>query len=453
MPPLLVLTVAWALGVHGVVLFFSYKAYDRALEDAAEAVAGQVRVVAGPDGGEVLFDLPQPARNIIAYDNIDDVFYSVSDARGTHVTGHRDLPGCPAAQDGDRTVFCNATIGRRPVRVAEFRPPPGHAAAGAIIRVAETEEKRKLLANEVLRFLLLPQAAFVACGAVLIWYGVGRGMLSVNRIRDAIARRTHQDLGPLEEEDLPAELHEQVHVINDLMQRLARTIDAQQRFIADATHQLRTPITVLRTQTQLAMRVDDPAQLRTEVVKLDASTARLVRLANQLLNLSRAEAGFGAAMEVARVDIVDLVEEVAAEMVPAALQRHTVLSVANDLPEAHVQGSRVFLKEMLMNLVDNAIRYTPPGGSIVVRARGDQGALAISVEDTGPGIPAEEREKVLERFYRSTGVPSDGSGLGLAIAREIAVLHGGSITLLDAGGGAGLHARVSLPRCPAAGQE
>jgi two-component system, OmpR family, sensor histidine kinase TctE len=265
-------------------------------------------------------------------------------------------------------------------------------------------------------------------------------------IRDAIARRTHEDLSPLEDKEMPAELHEQVMVINDLMSRLEKTINAQQRFIADATHQIRTPIAVIRAQSELALRLENPEELKSEVTKIQHSSARLVRLSNQLLNLNRAEAGRLHALEREKVSVTDLLENVVADMVPFALQKDIEISLHNEAENIFIQGDRIFLREMLVNLIDNAIRYSPAESWIRVFAKTTVDQVNLSVVDCGPGIPTNELEKVLERFYRCAHVPSDGSGLGLAIAREIALLHHGAIKLSQAPGGVGLQADMVLPR-------
>jgi two-component system sensor histidine kinase TctE len=323
---------------------------------------------------------------------------------------------------------------------------PGISTGEALyVRVAETLHKREILAREALIYMIAPQLLVLGGIVLLVWHGVGRGIFPLNRIRDAISKRTHEDLSPLDETGLPAEVHEQVHVINDLMHRLGKTIAIQRRFVADATHQLRTPITVLRTQTELALRADDPGELRAIVKKLDLATARLARLANQLLNLSRAEAGLTGSLDFADIAVAEVVEDVVARLVPAALEKEIEIRV--DIAEhgPSVRGDRQLLSEMLANLVDNAIRYTLAGGQIDINIRVVDGHTLWVVADNGPGIPEPDRLKVLERFYRGSDAPSEGSGLGLAIVHEIVALHGGSIDLASGAGGAGLQVTVDLP--------
>lgn len=443
LPPIVLLMVVWAWAAYAVVLHFANLAYDRALEDTAQTLAGQVEI----DQGRVGVDLPPAAYRMLEFDQVDNIYFSVSDERGRQLVGNQALPP-PHSGRGDviaDTRFYDGRLAGQAIRLVEYAVLNGDAGKTIFVRVAETLKKREILAREVLFYMVPAQLLFLAGVVLLVWYGIGRGIAPLSRIRDAIVRRTHEDLSPLDETGLPAEVHEQVHVINDLMARLGRTIAAQRRFIADATHQLRTPITVLRTQTELALRADDKGELAEFVTKLDAATGRLVRLANQLLNLSRAEAGLSASVDFARVQITEVVEDVVAGMVPAALAKQIDirLHVAEPVPE--VRGDRQLLSEMLANLVDNAIRYTPSAGQIQIDVVPTDGRVNISVADNGPGIPETERQWVLGRFFRGSEAGSEGSGLGLAIAHEIAVLHGGGIELNSAQESSGLRVIVQIP--------
>ena len=202
---------------------------------------------------------------------------------------------------------------------------------------------------------------------------------------------------------------------------------------------------MLRTQAELAQRAHDGEALRALLAQMDAATLRLSRLATQLLSLSRAELGRAEALSLADLDVAELVEDCVAALVPAALAKRIELrvAIAADLPRLH--ADRQLLHELLANLIDNAIRYTPPGGRIEVEAQRRGDALRLAVSDDGPGIPEAERERVVERFRRGSKADSEGSGLGLAIAREIAALHGGALTLESSAHASGLRASVELP--------
>lgn len=429
--PLLLLCLVWAWGVYAVTLHFINIAYDRALEDSAQTLAGQVQIDA--DGAVTL---PEAARAMIEFDQVDSIYYSVS-ARGRgHLAGNARIDG--AADDAQciaRTCFYDTRLAGRPVRVAAYTPPASGMAPALTVRVGETIGKRETLAREVLQFILLPQALFVIGIGVLAWYGIGRAMAPLRRIRDAIASRTYDDLSPIRIADMPAELQEQAAVINDLMGRLDGAIGIRKRFIADATHQLRTPITVLRTQAELAMRIQDPAELQAALAQFDAATARLVRLANQLLSLSLAEARADASQHVDDCDFAALAEDVIAELVPLAIDKGIEITVQGAGTPVMARGNAHFLGEMMANLIDNAIRYTPRGGAIDIAIAATDAHLSFTVTDTGAGIPDAERHKVLQPFYRGPGAPGGGSGLGLTIAAEIAAMHGGRIRIADASRG------------------
>lgn len=442
LPPILLLTGAWIWATHAIVLHFANLAYDRALDDTVQTLAGQVRIAQG----RVEINLPAAARRMLEFDPVDHVYFSVTDEQERQLVSNHFLPPNPFRDGFPRgTRFYDGQVEGQALRLVEYTMTNGMAGGMVFVRVAETLHKREILAREVLLYMMGPQLLFLAGIALLVWYGVGRGVAPLRRIRDAIARRTHDDLSPLDEKGLPAEVHEQVHVINDLMFRLERTITAQRRFIADATHQVRTPIAVLRAQTELALRTDNADDLRAAVVKLDVTTARLARLANQVLNLSRAEAGRADSTNFVRVGIDDLVEDVVAGLVPIALNKQIDIGVdmAQALPE--VLADRQLLREMLANLVDNAIRYTPAGGRVLVESRYDEGRIELIVTDNGPGIQEAERQWVIERFYRGINAVSEGSGLGLSIAHEIVLLHGGRLDLASAPDGSGLIVTVDMP--------
>lgn len=445
LPPIFAFTAIWIWAAYIIVLHFTNVAYDRALEDTVQTLAGQVKVV----NRDVEINLPPAARQMLEFDQVDKVYFSVTDEQGNQFIGNSVLPSNPLR---DATVhearFYDDALDGAALRLVEYGVPNDEMGGIIYVRIAETLHKRENLAKEVLVYMLGPQLLFLSGIVLLVWYGVGRGISPLSRIRDAIARRTHEDLSPLEETGLPAEVHEQVHVINDLMARLGRTLDTQRRFVADATHQLRTPITVLRTQTELALRAESSCELRTIMTKLDSATARLARLANQLLNLSRAEAGLIGCSDFQMLNVSPLVEDVVAALVPAALEKEIEIYVDIATPLPEIRGDRQLLGEMLANLVDNAIRYTDKGGRIDVQVQSTDDWTTLVITDNGPGIPLQERDSVVQRFYRGVSVMSEGSGLGLAIAREIVTLHGGKIRLAEPPGASGLEVTVELPQAP-----
>ena len=441
MPPILLLTGIWFWAAYAIVIHFANLAYDQALGDTVETIAAQAS--AGKGGFNI--DLPAAARRMIEFDRVDQVYYAVEDSRGHLDIGNRRVPPPDKPHPHlNRTLFYSSQIDGAPVRVAE-RVLAGPATSGRLtIRVAETLEKRRLLAREVLLYMIGPQLLFLAVIVMFLLIGVGHGMAPLLRIRDAITRRTPDDLQPLDDRGLPAEVHEQVQAINDLMARLDAVLGNQRRFVADAAHQFRTPVTTLRTQVELALRTADPDELSALLARLDTASQRLVRLTTQLLDLSRAEAGLTLPLEMETVDIADLIREVTAWFVPQALEKNIEVTV--ELPDTlpPLPGNRHLLEQMLANLIDNAIRYTQSGGHVRVSGQTTDGLTRLVVADDGPGVPDFQRQQLTGRFYRPPSSPSGGSGLGLAIAHEIALLHGGRLLLSPAQGRGGLEVSITL---------
>ena len=248
------------------------------------------------------------------------------------------------------------------------------------------------------------------------------------------------------EDDTPDELRPLVEAFNELLARLQTLLSSQQRFVADAAHQLRTPIAGLRTQTELARRQTSPADVEAALAQLQTAADRTTHLVNQLLSLARAEPSADNAQPLQKVDVAVLAREVTTERVPRALAKNIDLGFESGDALPPIAGDNFLLREMLGNLVDNAINYTQPGGHITVRVTCDPGTLTLCVEDDGPGIPEAEREAVLERFHRVLGTGVEGAGLGLSIAREIVLRHGGTIRLLSGQDNHGTLAKVTLPR-------
>jgi len=237
-----------------------------------------------------------------------------------------------------------------------------------------------------------------------------------------------------------------IRAMNDLLARLGTAISTQQRFIADAAHQLRTPIAGLKTQTELALRESQPGNVHDILRQLLTATEQSTRLVNQLLSLARAEPGARREHPIERLDLARLARDTTTEWVPRALVRHIDLGYDSEGGTAWIEGDSFLVRDMLGNLLDNAIRYTQHGGQVTVRVTEGMDAVVLTVEDNGPGIPEQERERVFERFYRVLGTGTEGCGLGLAIVREIALSHRAKVTLAAGAGGQGTVARVAFPR-------
>jgi two-component system sensor histidine kinase TctE len=437
--PIMVLACVWAWSSYVVVLHFANKVYDWELGDSTLSLARQISSVSRGHG----IDLPGAASGMLEFDQYDRVYYSVSDQSGRLLAGNADLPIHLPKGSAGSPAFYDDQIDGKPIRLTEYRLEGNGETL--YVRVAETLNKRENLAKEVMLFMAISQLMFILLIAILVWVGIGRTVAPFRRVRDAIQQRNPRDLNPIDDRDLPAEAHEQVNVINSLMARLGQVLELQKQFIADATHQLRTPVTVLRTQAELALKTHSPDDQRQLIQGMARASARLSRLTNQLLNLARAEAGFQGLVEAKPVSINGVVEEASAALAPAALAKEITLRVRIPPEDALVRGDRRMLEEMVSNIVDNAILYTPLRGRIDIVVSAVDARVEVRVSDNGPGIPEAEREKVFQRFYRGENPLHEGSGLGLAIAYEIAVLHGGLISLSQAPGESGLEVRIELP--------
>jgi two-component system sensor histidine kinase TctE len=334
------------------------------------------------------------------------------------------------------------------IRAVTLRAPvdPGSGRGAVQIHVAERLTARDEFARQIILRMVLPQGILILLAGFAVWYGVGRGLAPLSTLRREIESRSHRDLSALSEEQAPQEVRPLIHAMNDLLARLGAAIAAQQRFIADAAHQLRTPIAGLKTQTELALRQSDPAAVQDTLRKLQTATEQSARLVNQLLSLARAEPGAKHGHAAERLDLARLARETTTEWVPRALARSIDLGYDGEEGAAWIEGDPFLARDMLGNLLDNAIRYTQRGGQVTVRVATGTDSVVLSVEDNGPGIPEQERERVFERFYRVLGTGTEGCGLGLAIVREIALSHGAQVALAAGSGGQGTLVRVSFPR-------
>jgi len=314
---------------------------------------------------------------------------------------------------------------------------------GLTIQVANTTANRADMFARIIPWLILPLSLLVTGLGGMIWMAVGRALQPLEQVRQEIGARDVASLHALETRSLPEELTPLVGALNALLARLESALALQRRFIADAAHELRTPLTAVRLQAQLAQQAADPQARQAALAQLIAGVDRAAHLVQQLLDMARL-APDAAQIERAPVALDALVRQVVGEFSSRAEARDIDLGVGACEPLT-VPGDPAALRMLLDNLVDNALRYTPAGGRVDVEVNAGPGRAVITVADNGPGIPAEARERVFERFCRLAPADVPGSGLGLAIVRDIVALHGGAICLKDTPGG-GLTVRVVLPR-------
>lgn len=312
-----------------------------------------------------------------------------------------------------------------------------------VVQVAQpTVVRTAAAANAALR-LLVPILAVLPLLGVLIWFLVGRGLEPLARLAKMLGGRSPTSLDPIPAQDLPEELAPLAASLNGLLGRLQEAFSVQRRFAADAAHELRTPLTALGLQIQLLERACTDAERAGGIERLRAGVRRATRLVQQLLILARLEPD-AAEQPFGRVALNDIARTVVADFAPLAAAKSVTLT-AEQMEPVTVSGGEESLGILASNFVDNAVRYTQAGGRVVVRVRRDGEEALLEVADNGPGIPADERERVFDRFYRGAEVTEPGSGLGLAIARQVADMHAGRIELAEGLDGAGLTARLRLP--------
>jgi two-component system sensor histidine kinase TctE len=314
-----------------------------------------------------------------------------------------------------------------------------------LVQVAEPIEARLTLGRSILGNIVIPQFIFIVIAGIAVWIGLKRGFEPLERLRREVAGRPRNDLSPLDENRAPDEVRPLIHEVNALIERLKAMMETQRRFVADAAHQLRTPFAGLKAQAELAKREPVPEPVREALERICVSAQRCSRLVNQLLTLARNEPEARLEPASVRLDLAELAREGAAHWVPEALRRDIDLGFESGDRPRYLSADEAGLNDLLDNLIDNAIRYSPAGGHITVRVGDDDGAPWLQVEDDGPGIPVAERERVFERFQRNADSDQPGSGLGLAIVREVAARHGASVEIGDGRQGGALFT-VRFPR-------
>ncbi len=376
----------------------------------------------------------------------DRVFYQVRGADGGLSTGYGDLPAPPYRPVlGGEPVFYHARYKGSAIRAVAL----GGAASNAershsyLVVVAETTGGREVLARETMTRSAFRFALMIVVAATVLWVGVNRGLRPLERLGQAIGRRSPADLRPVEHE-VPREVERLMQAINGLLARLRETLGALRRFTGNAGHQLRTPLSIIRSNIALSQRETDGAERDRRIREADRAAREAERLVEQLLLLARVEESKAGAETGETVDLNELAEQAARDRAPAALRAGLDLGFEPSREPAVVHGNAVLLRELLLNLVDNAIRHAAPA-TATVRVRTDGDGCILEVEDDGPGIAAEARQQALTRFGRVDRHAGQGSGLGLAISGEIAARFGGALELEPFGDARGLRVRIRLP--------
>lgn len=429
-PVSLVLTWLVAQSIAG-------KPFDRALEYNVGALAQLVTL----QGTRPQFVLPLPARELLRADDGDTVYFQVSLMDGTLLAGEKGLPTPP---EDDRPItgdirIRDADFNGTPLKIAylwiKFDTPSSQS---VLIQVGETLDKRSVLATEIVKGVMLPQFVVLPLAVLLVWLALVQAIKPLHRLEERIRARNPDDLSPIDAEEVPLEVAPLVLSVNDLLLRLKDSIATQKRFLADAAHQLKTPLAGLRMQADLAQRTDASAEdLKQSLRQIGRSSVRATHTVNQLLALARAESS-GTVLAHQPCDLAQLTLDVVRDSVPRAMEKHIDVGYEGAEPGSDgvvMEGNATLLGELVRNLLDNALNYTPSSlgkpGIVTIRVLVDpfSRTLVLQVEDSGPGIAPAERELVFQPFYRTLGNEVDGSGLGLPIVLEIARQHQATVSI------------------------
>lgn len=426
------------LNLAGVTLSYSLAwipaqiAFDQALGDAAAMLAARV----SEREGRMAIDLPPAAERALREDEADKVYFAVRDSQGRLVAGDDAVPVMPARAGAPAS---DGVVAGEAVRLVAHPVMAGQQQG--IVVVAKTLRKRGQARAAIVRAMLPLAAVFTLASIGLVWFSVTNALSPLNRVRAGIQARSADDASPIVAPDVPLEVAPVVQAFNGLLERVREGAQAQQDFLANVAHQLRTPLAGLRTQIELLAQ-QRPAADASSLNMMQASTERMIRQVNQLLAMARAEPGPLRKTRMERLSLDQLLEESIQHFVEQALRKD--IDLGFDLQPTMVTGDRFLLRDLVDNLVDNAIRYTPAKGAVTVSCFPHLGGGMLTVEDSGPGIPPAKRAAVFQRFQR-LDEKTTGSGLGLAIVRDIATVHGASVAIDTPASGQGALFSVYFP--------
>lgn len=419
-------------------------AYDRSLLGAIKSIDANIST----DSGGLAVELPYRMLEFFELTASGPVYYRVATEEGLVEIGNADLPPPAHTLETGKPQFDDTAYFGEPVRVGSYarllpRPLAGQEVAQrVVIQVAETLKSREQFTRTLVLQALARDLVLVLAAGVLLVLVIGWALRPLARLRNEVRTRSPQDLTPIATAGIPADVQPLVEAINHHVERTRRLSEARRRFVDDASHQLRTPLTTLTTQVGFALREPDPGRLRDALLALKIQLDETVRQTNQMLALARTDA---AELVSEPIDLGALAEELTRVWWPEARARNIDLGLDGPAEPIRVQAHPGLLKEALSNLLHNALRYTPSGGQVTVRVLAEPGQARLVVVDNGPGIPASERHRAGERFFRASNASQPGSGLGLAIVRSIAERHGGRLEVGACTHGTGLAVAIVLP--------
>ena len=437
--PLVALTTLSTILANHMVQVFANSFFDSFLLNSADSIAA--RVCAGKDGISVASLSPE-STVLFSHDGQDRFFYRVLDKQGRRLNGD-DIPELPVPSMATWHNFGYTKVHSSLVR---FCTVLVETAAGPVfVQVGETLNNRTILLTHVFLSILIPQVGLVCLACLSLWFGVSNGLRPLQSLNVTLRSRIKTNFLPIEIPEVPSELVAVIAALNELFDSLGNQFRLQQEFIANAAHQLRTPVTAVQTYTEHLARLELTASHRAVIDGLSLASNRLTAMVNGLLLLAQIEASPAGATEV--TDLTAAVAEASVGLLQRAKDRHVELIFDMPVTSLYVQSNGFQLVQLVSNLLENAIKFTPENGSVWVFVSKDfDGLISLIVEDTGPGIPLEHRESVFQRFFRVPGATDAGSGLGLAIVKEIATTSNAKIQLSERFGG-GSSFRVMFNQC------
>ncbi|MFC5435676.1 sensor histidine kinase [Rhodanobacter umsongensis] len=439
--PMIALLMFDAVLSYGVALTYANRVHDRDLSDDAVTLAKLL------DNDRLGSQLTPQARFLLEYDPDGRSYFNVRRGSGGLLAGNGQLPQpAHAPALGAAPTLYDTRLDQHTLRAATVHVAARHAAGDSlIVTVAETLHDRREQAREILLLAVLMQTFLIVCLLALVWFGVTRGLRVLDPLTAQLAGRS-LELTPIDGADVPQEIQPLTRTIDALFGRLRSMLDLHDRFIADAAHQLRTPLTGLSLHVERALADPRPETVADALGHIQRLTHRAARTSSQLLALMRAQTAPGDPGESRLLDLARLIPEAVTQRVHEAIRAGVDLGYAGSAQPLHVLGDAAGVQDMLDNLIDNAMRYAGRGSNITVQlqAREDGGAT-LSVEDDGPGVPSELMSRLSERFFRVAGGNEAGSGLGLAIVQSIARRHHAEVVYQAGSGQRGLRVEIRFP--------
>lgn len=424
--PLICLCSLSAFVAYRLAEKFANESYDRLLLKSAESIASRL---GRNEAGVVVVDLPRAAQAILRHNLKDEFYYQIADSYGHRLTGDAILP-MPQDVSDDGPRFKYTEIDGQQIRTCRISVAVSPSEDVIWVQVAESLNNRRRFLEQIFLSIIAPQLVLVLLASLSVWLGVKHGLDPLERLGKLLKSRGELDLSPVEIGSTPAELEPVSTALNKLFANANNHIHLQRQFIGNAAHQLRTPVTALKTYVDYAERIKDTEKdtLDTVLKQMSEASKRVAHMVNRLLSLARSEEHDR--KDIENMDLNEAVNDAAANVVHEALSRG--VNMEFDLPEAPVmvRADRGDIVEMLTNLFDNAIRYTTEKGFVAVKVEESE-KITLSVADNGPGIKDSEKEKVFQRFYRIPGTNGSGCGLGLSIVGEVASTNDAIVDVLD----------------------